>query len=180
MVAARPMSAAELAALPDDERGELLDGVMLPITPVKEEHWRIVSVLQGTIWQYLRERNLGIVGPERGYLLGADPDTVLAPDISFVSHARNIPDRDLPGFAPLAPDLAVEVRSPSNTAAEMPQRVARYLAAGALLVWVVDPAARTISVHSPGAEHLTLHEGDVLEGGAVLPGFSIAVSDVFA
>ncbi len=180
MVAVRLMSAADLAALPDDERGELLDGVMLPMTPVKEEHWRITGKLMGALSAYLHANDLGVAGPERGYLLRANPDTVLAPDVSYVSHARNVRDRDLPGFAALVPDLAIEVRSPGNSNADVRQRVDLYLEAGCPMVWVVDPAARAIVVHEPGQDAATHYPGDVIEGGSVLPGFSLPVEDVFA
>ncbi len=180
MVAVRLMSAADLAALPDDERGELLDGVMLPMTPVKEDHWGVAGAVSGAIYVWLKDNPLGRVGPERGYQLRANPDTVLAPDVSYVSHARNIPDRGLAGFAPFAPDLAVEVRSPGNRSPEVRQRVDLYLSAGCLLVWVVDPEARTVTVHAPDAPAMLLRPGDMLGGGAVLPGFSMPVEDVFA
>ncbi len=180
MVAARTMTAADLAALPDDERGELLDGVLAPMTPVKEEHWRIVSKLFGAIAAYLGANDLGIVGAERGYLLRTDPDTVLAPDLSFVAYRRNVRDRDIPGFARLAPDLAIEVRSPANSGAELARKVNIYLAAGCPLVWVVDPASRTVTVHSPDREPILLADDDHLSGENILPGFSVLVAALFA
>lgn len=180
MVTARLTSAADLAAMPDDGRGELIDGVMTPVTPVKEEHWRIVGKLLGAITTWLATNDLGIVGPERGYLLRSDPDTVLAPDVSYVSHARNIRDRDLPGFAALAPDLAVDVRSPANTGVEMRRRVETYLEAGCPLVWVVDPVSRSVEVFRPDAARALLGTGDALDGGDVLPGLVIDVAWLFA
>ena len=180
MVAARTMTAADLAALPDDERGELLDGVLAPMTPVKKAHWRVTAKLDRLLGAFAEQHGLGIAGPERGYLLRVNPDTVLAPDVSFVAGDRDIDDDDLIGFAALAPDLAVEVRSPSNSLAEMQRRVEIYLAAGCPLVWVVDPATRTVTVHAPDREPMLLGDDDHLSGEDILPGFSVPVAALFA
>ena len=180
MVAARLLSAADLAAMPDDERGELIDGVMTPVTPVKEDHWRTAGRVFGVIAAYLAGNDIGTVGPERGYLLRTNPDTVLAPDISFVSYERDVCDLDTPGFAALAPDLAVEVRSPANTGAELARRVGIYRSAGCPLVWVVDPVSRIVEVFAADAEPTVLRAGDRLKGGDVLPGFALDLASLFS
>ncbi len=103
------------------------------------------------------------------------------PDVAFVSRER-LPERayEEPGFWHLAPDLAVEVISPSNTAAEIHEKVREYLDAGTSLVWVVDPRTRTVAVHRSPGETTVLREGDDVDGGDVLPAFSAAVSELFA
>lgn len=80
----------------------------------------------------------------------------------------------------MAPDLAVEVVSPSNTAAEIREKVLEYLACGSRLVWVVDPATRSVSAYRSRTEIRLLTEGDVLEGADVLPGFRLAITELFA
>jgi Uma2 family endonuclease len=100
--------------------------------------------------------------------------------VSFL-RAERLPAGGVPsaGFVAFSPDLAVEVLSPDQTAADMDERMADYFAAGTRLFWVVNPARRTVAVHSPTAPARWLREGDVLDGGDVIPGFSVPVADLF-
>ena len=84
------------------------------------------------------------------------------------------------GFRPGAPDLAVEVMSPGDTKREVADKVAEWLEAGAAMVWVVDPKLRAVTVYRPFTDSVTLTAGDTLDGGDVVPGFQIAVSEIFA
>ncbi len=88
-----------------------------------------------------------------------------------------IPDAPIP---PIAPDLAVEVLSPSNTAKEMALKRIDYFAAGVRLVWEVDPRTRTVAAYTGPKRHRVLGEDGTLSGGAVLPGFKVAVRDLFS
>jgi Uma2 family endonuclease len=100
--------------------------------------------------------------------------------VAFVQASRltgGVPGR---GYLPLAPDLAVEILSPSNTAAEMARKLADYFGHGTRLVWLVDPDAREITVHAAGAIPRLLRDADTLDGGDVLPGFSTPVAALFA
>jgi Uma2 family endonuclease len=117
--------------------------------------------------------------PDTGFLLSRDPDTVRAPDISFIrkDHLPAEPPED--AFWPGPPDLAVEVVSPGDTFREVAEKVEAWLAAGAMMVWVVDPQWRTVSVHRPAAELRTLTEKDELGGEDVLPGFRCRVGEIF-
>ncbi len=173
------MTAADHFRLPEDEQGELLRGVMLPVTPVKRAHWKVTGKLDRSVGNYAEVHGLGDTGPEAGFLLETDPDTVLAPDVSFVAAGRAWPDEDA-GWPAIAPDLAVEVLSPGNTRAEIALKVEIYLAAGVRLVWVVDPEARTVAVHAPGRAPRMLGEGDALDGEDVLPGYRLPLADLFA
>lgn len=180
MTATILLTARQLADVPDDERGELIAGVMQPVSPAKRTHWRLTGRLLSRLGPFVEARGLGEVGPEAGYLLERDPDTVLAPDVSFVAAGRQWPDDDITGFPALAPDLAVEVRSPSNTRADIARKIAIYLAAGVRLVWDVDPGPQTVTVHAPGRAPRVLRIGDALDGEDVLPGFSLPLADLFA
>lgn len=125
----------------------------------------------------MSERALGqVVTAETGFVLSDEPPTVRAPDVAFVSQGRLSFDHDR--FAPLAPDLAVEIVSPSNTVSEVQSKVVDYLDAGTQLVWVVEPRSRGITVYHSGKEIRLLTEGDEIEGGAVLPGFRVRVSEL--
>jgi Uma2 family endonuclease len=173
------MTAADHFRLPEDEQGELLRGVVLPVTPVKRVHWRLTGRLVTSIGVHVDANRLGECGPEAGFLLETDPDTVLAPDVSFVAAGRVWPDEGA-GWPRMAPDLAVEVLSPSNSRAEIALKVEIYLAAGVRLVWAVDPEARTVTVHAPGRAARVLGAGDVLEGEDVLPGYRLPLAELFA
>ncbi|HEU5430863.1 MAG TPA: Uma2 family endonuclease [Thermomicrobiales bacterium] len=176
-ITTRKMTAEELWALPEDQRGELIRGEMTPVTPVARPHWRIVGRLLGRLDPFVEARGLGDVGAEGGFLLARDPDVVLAPDVSFVRAGREADDQ--PGFMPLAPDLAIEVISPSNSVTELSRRVRLYLDAGVRQVWIVDPYERTIALYAPDRTARLYVDGETLDGGDVLPGFALAVGDLF-
>ncbi len=180
MVTTRLMTAEELERLPDDDnRYELIEGELVAMAPVKLRHFRVTGNVYGPLHRHVTERNLGVVGGEGGFVLFRDPDTVFAPDIAFV-RADRWPTGDAEDhFGELAPDLAVEVRSPSESMRTLLAKARRYLAAGVLLVWLVDPETRTVIVLVPGMDPVTLTDGDVLDGGDVVPGFRLPVSDVF-
>jgi Uma2 family endonuclease len=122
-----------------------------------------------------------------GFVLGADgmarlaPGLVRIPDISFISW-HQVPDHRVPLVPMLsfAPELAVEVLSPNNTAKEMKQKLDDYFSAGVRLVWYVDPAQRTVQVFTAVDRSTLLHEGDTLVGEPVLSGFTLSLRDLFA
>jgi Uma2 family endonuclease len=117
---------------------------------------------------------------EVGFVLEHDPDTVRAPDVAFVTAAR-VPDATSRGkYFDGAPDLAVEVVSPGDTAAEVLEKVQEYLAAGCQMVWVIESKTRTVVSYRPDGSAKVLREDDQLSGEDVLPGFSVPVRRVFA
>ena len=128
--------------------------------------------------EFVEQHDLGVVVGEAGFVLEREPDTVRVPDAAFVSveRAASYPGD---GFFEGAPDLAVEVLSPSNTPAAVAEKTREYLAAGVRQIWNVDPRNQAVSIHSPGAEPRVLGVGDRLEGGDVLPGFAIPVRSLF-
>src|SRR5262249_22770061 len=125
-------------------------------------------------------RNLGVVtGPDGTVELMAG--LVRIPDVAF-THWDRLPGRRRPAnpVPPLAPHLAVEGLSPSNTPPEMGAKRQDYFAAGVEAVWEVDPDARTVAVYGSVAAVTTLGETETLDGGPVLPGFTLPVHDLFA
>jgi Uma2 family endonuclease len=158
---------------------ELVDGALVEKAMGYRE-----SLLAGAILAFLRAfvvpRNLGLVtGPDG--MVRLFPGLVRIPDVAFASWDR-LPDRRVPAvpIPQLAPDLAVEVLSESNTEAEMARKLHEYFTAGVRLVWLVDPEARTVAVYT-GPEHFTvLGEAQTLDGGAVLPGFTLPLRELFA
>jgi Uma2 family endonuclease len=175
------MTADDLWHLPNDGmRHELLKGVLYTMPPAGFEHGAVGISLSTPLDQHVRANRLGIlVAAETGFLIATNPDTVRAPDIGFVRQDRiqatGIPRRYWPG----APDLAVEVVSPGDTVFEVDDKVQEWLAAGAGLVWVVNPRRRTVTVHRPSGTPVILTVNDVLDGEQVVPGFSIRVADIF-
>ncbi|MGH7482128.1 MAG: Uma2 family endonuclease, partial [Longimicrobiales bacterium] len=118
-------------------------------------------------------------GAETGFVLRQDPPTVRAPDAAFVATARIPPPAGQLGFAALAPDLVVEIVSPSNWASELQARVLDYLEAGTRLVWVIDPASRTATVYRSRTDIEILSDDAALDGADVLPGLRLPLVELF-
>jgi Uma2 family endonuclease len=157
---------------------ELIDGTLVEKTVGVRESF--LAVLIASLLRDFASRG------DLGMVLGADGMARLAegqvriPDVSFVTWER-LPGRSVPDDAilGLAPDLAVEVLSPGNTPKEMARKLHDYFQAGVRLVWFVSPATRTIEVFTAPDHSLLLDEGQVLDGGAVLPGLAIPVRTLF-
>ncbi len=168
--------------LPEDGpyRTDLVRGRLVREPPAGSEHGRIGVALAVRIHRCVEEAALGeVFAAETGFILSAAGPTVRAPDVAFVARDR-VPPSGLPwGFFPGAPDLAVEIVSPSNSPVEVREKVMDYLDAGARAVWVVEPRSRTVAVHRPGHAPRTLDEDDVLDGGDVLRGLRLRVGEIF-
>jgi Uma2 family endonuclease len=106
------------------------------------------------------------------------PRTVRVPDVSFVRASRLPQDGAVPGLFKFAPDLAVEVLSPSESASELEQKLDDYRACGTPLIWVVDPIRRTVMIVASDAPVRWLHEGDTLDGAEVIPGLLCRVDEL--
>jgi Uma2 family endonuclease len=106
------------------------------------------------------------------------PPTVRGPDLAILRTSR-FPSPDHPGFVEGAPDLAIEVVSPSNTPSRIRERIADFFRAGARFLWIIDPATRTVAVHHAGAATRLYHPGDELDGGDLLPGLRLPVASIF-
>ena len=133
---------------------------------------------------------MGIIradGNKLGIVTGSDGTIKLStglvrvPDVSFISWDR-FPNRKRPKAAvpELRPDLAIEVLSKSNTKAEMDRKLGEYFAAGVRLVWIVDPRKRTARVYTAVNHSVLIEEDQSLDGGDVLPGFVLPLSELFA
>jgi Uma2 family endonuclease len=129
---------------------------------------------------HVEENNLGVVCVgDVGVRLTENPDTVIAPDLAFVSKER-IPSEGIPkGYWRQTPDLVAEIISPSEILKESHEKAERWLAEGARMVWLVNPRRRTVTVYRPSIEPDLLTEADELEGFEVVPGFRCAVSKIF-
>jgi Uma2 family endonuclease len=175
------MTASELLKLPRGKaRYELIRGVLITMSPAGSEHGVVISRLTSLLEQFVSARNLGLIfGAETGFLLEHNPDTVRAPDVAFVRHER-IPESGIPqGYWPGAPDVAVEVVSPSDPLRDVNEKAAFWIQSGTQGVWIVDPRSKTVTVYSAAGATKTFAPDGTLDGGDALPGFSCAVAEIF-
>jgi Uma2 family endonuclease len=163
---------------PDSKLCELIDGTL-----VEKTMGAVESMLNFEfglfLGPFIKRHRLGIVLGSDG-MVRLMPGMVRLPDMCFISWDR-LPGRKMPTspILDLAPDLAVEVLSKSNTKAEMKRKLREYFDAGVLLVWLIDPKTRTIVVHTSPKTSTKLGEGQTLDGGDVLPGFALPIVELF-
>jgi Uma2 family endonuclease len=169
---------------PPGVRTELVRGMVVTMPPAKTKHGFRAGRINRRLDEFVERHELGITTGEGGYILAHNPDSVRGPDAAFISAAR-IPEGGLPEdeYFEGAPDLAVEVISPSETDENVATKVAEYLAAGAQRVWEVRPRLRTVTVHRPGRAPETLRHGDALTSQHAcfsVEGFELRLEDLFA
>ncbi|MCO6458528.1 MAG: Uma2 family endonuclease [Pirellulaceae bacterium] len=174
-------TAEQLAAMPNDgKRYELVEGVLHMMSPAGSEHGEIAAKLLVRIANHVEPRRIGkTFAAETGFLIRRDPDTVLAPDVSFVSFDRLGRLTRHPGYLPLAPDLVAEVVSPSDRFGDVETKARTWIEAGVLIVLVVDPQSATIRDYR-SADRIQVHSDGFLDLDDVLPGFQLDVADLFA
>ena len=183
VVATRRVTVAEFEqwqlSWDDAYRYDLWDGEVIEMAPAGEAHGAIAMRAGYLVFSYARRHGLGrTYAAETGFVLDEVRQRVLGPDVAFVTRSR-VPTGSQQGFFRGAPDLAVEVRSPSQSAREMDTKAEGYLAAGTRLVWIVDPDSRTVTVYRPDRAPEELAPDGHLEGYDVLPGFRVAVAAIF-
>lgn len=162
---------------------ELVRGTLVMMSPAGFEHGVVTQRIAAFLHHYVAARRLGVVtAAETGFLLARSPDTVRAADVAFVAEQR-VPRGRTVGFFEGAPDLAVEVLSPSDirddaARARATDKIAGWLAAGCLEVWSVDPGSRTVTVHASGGA-LTLANGADSFVSRAVPGLTVRLVDLF-
>ena len=176
----RPLTLTDYAALDEPENEqltELVAGVVVREPRPGRPHGRLQARLA-----YHLQRWAGAHGAEvtveSGFVLSEEPATVRGPDVAVVLD----PDSDreeFGGWLHGAPDVAAEILSPSDTSADTRRKTHEYLDAGARLVWLVDPEARSVLVHRPDGSANLLGEDDTLLGEDVLTGFSLELAELF-
>ncbi|HMA35689.1 MAG TPA: Uma2 family endonuclease [Chloroflexia bacterium] len=176
------ITAADLERMPDDgARYELVRGELRKMAPAGHNHGRIAMNLAGPLFHYVKLHNLGIVfAAETGFLLGRQPDTVRAPDVAFIGRERAAAIRMEDGFWPGAPDLAVEVISPGDLYTDVEEKVFDWLEAGTQMVLVINPRKHLVTVYRSLTELTVLAENDTIDGGMVVPGWTMPVRELFA
>jgi len=177
----KPMTADELLAMPDDGyRYELVEGELRRMSPAGDEHGQVGMELAIPLGSHVKKNKLGkLYLAETGFLIRTNPDTVRAPDIAFVRMERIKQTPGIKGYRVGAPDLAVEVVSPGDTVNEVEDKIAEWLEGGARMVWVVSPKLHTVTVYRSLTDIVTLTAKDKLDGGEVVPGFQMNVTEIF-
>lgn len=161
----------------EDRRFELIDGEIVEKMP-PEEHSIVAGKIYVPVLVFVEQNRLGRVVFETRYRVPKDDHNARVPDVAFTSKARMLPIVRQ-GSVPQMPDLAVEVKSPSDREAQMRRKAAYYLSNGSRTVWLVFPHKRQVEVHRPDADVLILNEGDSLDGEDVLPDFKLALREIF-
>jgi len=159
------------------ERFELIEGELFEVSPGRRRHGIVQLRIASRLLQYVEAHNLGIVTTEEGFLLQKNPDTVLGPNVAFTSITSLAAEPEL--WSDVPPDLVVEVMSPSNNPSDIERKVRVYLDAGVRVVWIANPANKRVVVYEPGKEPVTLANDESLDGGEVLPGFTLSLTSIF-
>lgn len=175
-----PVTGAQLLRMPWLNPCELVGGRIVRMTPTNPTHGRIEVNVAAALRAFVRTQNLGVVmAGEVGVFTTRDPDTVRAPDVLFLSHERDALRTRRDGFLEVAPDLVVEILSPTDRPDAVRRKLDEYFAAGVRLAWVIDPATRTVRVHRPSGDVRSVAAGEIIAGDDVLPGFVLPVDEVF-
>jgi Uma2 family endonuclease len=171
-------SAIVPAEVPEDLLYERVNGEVLE-KPMGAKAVGLANELLAWIVLYLQTNPVGRAFVEMLYRLRNAPRLERRPDVSFVPFER-WPDRMVPDTDAweMVPGLAVEIVSKTNTAEAIQDKIDEYFAAGVRLVWVIYPRQRRIQVYEDPKSIRVLDENDSLDGGPVLPGFRLAVSDL--
>jgi Uma2 family endonuclease len=181
MTTTRLMTAQELLELPQDhQRHELISGELTTMAPAGGEHGIRTIKISLRLGEFIEKHDLGVFfAAETGFVLKRNPDTVRAADFAFVQKKRVPKTGARQKFWPVAPDLVVEVLSPSDTAGEVLEKIEDWLDAGTRLVWVVDPERKKVKVYAPGRAAQSFTMKDQLSGEEVLPGLLLPVAEIF-
>lgn len=178
-VAEKLLTVEEFAKLPNDgKRYELVAGVLVDVCRPKPIHGKTQALLTMYITMFVVQNKLGMVTTEAGYITHRQPDSLRGPDEAFISKSR-LGAHDLNDYIPIAPDLAVEIASEFDTAADLDKKVNEYLAAGTRLIWIVYPDSQRVGIYDNDGHFRGIDISGMLDGGAVLPGFQVALRDIF-
>jgi len=180
MPTTRIISDEELLQLPKDgSRYEVVNGELRVMSPAGWRHEAMISALKIRLGAQVEKNQLGtVLGSNAMYVLPSGNKR--SPDLSFVATGWLTGEAGKAVFPELAPDLAVEIVSPSNTGRAVLEKVGEYLEAGVRLVWVIDPAKRRATAYRQLTSVRELDENGSLDGEDVVPGFRCALKDVLA
>src|SRR5215208_6571056 len=170
---------AELSEMGDDARFELFRGVLYPYQASGGLHGLTAGHFAGELFLWSEQALPGHLFVKTGLLLEREPDTVLAPDLTFLRDERMPTRSELGELLKVPPDIVVEIRSPANSAIPLEDKIGVYLAAGVGLVIAAFLDDQTLLVHTRGSQPESLESGDTLDGREILPELRVPVSRFF-
>ena len=180
---ARPKPVTAEALLEMNSRGikgELIQGVLSQVVSAGGQHGEIAMTLGAAMLAVVRPNRLGrVTGTDSGVLLDRENNVVREPGLAFFSTGKLPLGEVVAGYYEIVPDLVVEIASPGDTNAEVNDKCRMWISYGVPVVWELHPQWRSVSLHRAGQPIVILEEDDILDGGDVLPGFSIPVRDIF-
>lgn len=160
-----------------DRLFELIDGEIIEKVPT-EEHGYLAARLVIRLGFFVEQNKLGRITVEPRHRIPEDDQNSYLPDVAFTREARKLP-LVKKGSVPLMPDLAIEIKSPTDSATKLRRKAAYYLENGSQIVWIILPEKRQIEVYTADGDLQILTEDDVLTGGELVPNFALAVTDLF-
>ena len=164
----------------DTGRSELVEGELKMMSPTGGQHGRVAMNCGRLLANHVDEHKLGVVyAAETGFVLARDPDTVRAPDVAFVSAARQPEISDESAFIPFAPDLALEVISPNDSFSGVEEKALAWLRAGTRLLVLFDPAHETVRAYRAAGKIVVFGKRDVFSAADVVDGWQVAVEKLF-
>ena len=174
------LTGEELSEIGDIGPYELVEGRIVKMSPTKMPHGKIEMRLARYFGNYVEENNLGeINGGEVGIYTQRDPDTIRTADLLFISHER-LGKATPGGFLDVAPELIVEIMSPSDRWIDVRKKLREYFEIGVMVVLVVEPDEQVISVYRSTTDVQELSISDTLKLDDILPGFELALKKLFA
>jgi Uma2 family endonuclease len=180
----RLLTIADVASMPTQLPSgpvdyELDNGRLLLMSPTGRQHGQVQSMIAAELYIQGQQRGLGVSYVETGVVLWRNPDRMVGPDVSFI-RADSLPVRETQeGYLETIPELVVEVRSKNDLNSEVKSKVQDYIKAGVRCVWIVDPAAGIVVEHRNGQPAKSCGRGDVLQCDDVIPGFRLALAELF-
>jgi Uma2 family endonuclease len=169
----------ELYLMPDLGRCELVDGRIVPLSPTGRPHGRAGARLAAHLLLFVESHDLGeVLTADAGVYTRRNPDTVRAPDVMFISHERLAGCKE-EGYLDVAPEMAVEILSPTDRKDQVAKKIEEYFSANVLRVWVLDSKKRRLLAYRSLTDVQEFGIGDVLTDGALLPGFQLAMAELF-
>jgi Uma2 family endonuclease len=175
------VTAAELFQYPlDGYRYELVEGNLRMMSPAGGRHGRLAYKLSLILGKHVETYQLGVVfAAETGFRIATEPDTVLAPDVAFVKQSRYVAYENETGYLPLAPDLVVEVLSPSDRFSRVEAKALAWLDAGCTLVLIVEPETETAHCYRSRSQIQIFEKGESLDCSDAVSGWTLNVADIF-
>ncbi len=182
MTTSTTITAEELLHMPDNGmRRELVRGEVREMAPAGKQHGNLAMKAGWRLGQHVETNGLGeAYAAKTGFILARNPDTLRAPDVSFVRQEVVASIGPITGFLPCAPDLAIEVISPGDSYTEVQEKVMEWLDAGCRMVVTIDPRRSIVTVYRSRHDIEILTEEDTLSGGEVVAGWQLPLSELFA